>query len=209
LELQTQITNVAVCPAFTSEELEKDWTRTHSWATAGFFLGFVEELGVGVGLGVLLGVGLAVGLGLLVGFFVDELGDGVALADALVEALGEGEVLADLLGSALELGELVGLELELAGTICSVSDAMSTEFLGTDEQTVLTIGWVTSLVARASPDMQAVKKANPVRAPITTGFASCALTREPHFGASSGQNVCRPHIMHCQAGGNQPPEIAA
>ncbi len=81
---------------------------------------------------------------------------------------------------------------------------MSTEFLGTDEQDedASTIGWVTEFVARASPDMVAVKKANPVRAPITTGFASCALTREPHFSASSGQNVFGHHIMHCQPDGN-------
>jgi hypothetical protein len=79
---------------------------------------------------------------------------------------------------------------------------MRTEFLGTDEQAVLTIGWLTLAVANASPDMLAVKNANPVRAPITTGFASCALTREPHFSACSGQNVFRPHIMHRQPEGN-------
>jgi hypothetical protein len=209
LELQTQTANVAVCPALTSDELEKDWTRTHSWATV-FFFGFGEgeELGVGVGFAVFVGEGL--GLGLEVDFF-ELLGVGVGVGDVLVDALpdvlGEGEALVDLLGSELELAEALGLELEDAARLCpatiwSVSDAMRTEFLGTDEQAALTIGCVTELVARASPDMLAAKKANPVRAPITTGFASCALTREPHFSASSGQNVFRPHIMHREREGN-------
>jgi hypothetical protein len=195
LELQTQITNVAVCPALTSEELEKDWTCTHSWATVGFFLGFAEDVGVGVGFGfgVLLGDGLGEDffvdeLGVGVGFFVDVLSVGVGSddldGDALDDAEGEAELLAEALGLALELADLLGRALELAdlvgagdlaGTIKAVSDAARVEFFGTDPQAALTIGPAAELVARASPDMVAIKKANPLRAPITTGFASCGL----------------------------------
>ncbi len=172
-------------------------------------MGFVDfdAVGVGVGFAVFVGDGLVVGLGLEVVFLVDVVGVGLGLGDVLddvppvavlVEALGDGEALAELLG---DVDVLADAPLP-AGTVRSVSAAMTAEFLGTDEQTVLTIGCVAEFVARASPDMLAVKKANPVRAPITTGFASCALTREPHFSASSGQNVFRPHIMHCQPEGN-------
>lgn len=204
MELQTQTTNVAVCPALTSEELDKDWTRTQSWATAGFFFGFVE--GVGVGVGVLLGdglvVGLVVGVG-EVGFFVDVLADGVGSddleGDALVDVLGEAEVVADALGLALVdlpglalvlvlvgvgdlLRDLLDVGLALADavrpwvdTIRALSEAARVEFFGTDPQAALTIGPAAAFVASASPDMLAVKKANPVRTPITTGLASCAL----------------------------------
>jgi hypothetical protein len=151
LELQTQTTNVAVCPAFTSDELLKDWIRAHSCATACFFFfGFGEELGVGDGFGfeVLLGDGLAVGLGLEVAFFVDVLGEGVGLGDelddvpddVLADVLGEGEVLVDLAGVALAVADAARPS---AGTVLSVSDARSTEFLGTDAQTEWTIGWDT------------------------------------------------------------------
>ena len=188
-----------MCPALTSEELDKDWTRTQSWATAAFFLGFVDALGVGVG--VLLGDGLVVGVGVgvgEVGFFVDVLADGVGSddseGDALVDVLGEAEVLGlalvDLLGLALVLvlvgvgdllPDLLGVALALAevrpwvDTMSELSEAARVEFFGTDPQAALTIGPAAEFVASASPDMQAVRNANPVRAPITTGLASCAL----------------------------------
>jgi hypothetical protein len=203
LVLQTQTANVAVCPALTSEELDKDWTRTQSWATAAFFLGFGDALGVGVG--VLLGDGLVVGVGVgvgEVGFFVDVLADGVGSddleGDALVDVLGEAEVLAEALGLALVdllglavvlvlvgvgdlLPDLLGVALALAevrpcvDTMSALSEAARVEFFGTDPQAALTIGPAAEFVASASPDMQAVRNANPVRAPITTGLASCAL----------------------------------
>jgi hypothetical protein len=144
-----------------------------------------------------------VGEGLVVGVGVDvEVGLGDVLVevpvDPLVDVLGEGEVLADVealvdsLADLLPAVDLLGVGLVVPDTrpcadnVRSVSDAVSTEFLGTDAQAVLAVDWATVFVARASPDMLAVKKANPVRAPITTGFASCALTREPHFSAASG-----------------------
>lgn len=164
---------------------------------------------MGVGVGVFVGDGLVVGLGLDVGVF-DVLVVGVGLGDVLdevpvdplVDTLGEVAVLADLLadveavadslGDLLPATDLLGVGLAVADarlcadSVRSVSDAVSTEFLGTDAQAVLAVDWATVFVARASPDMLAVKKANPVRAPTTTGFASCALTREPHFSAASG-----------------------
>jgi hypothetical protein len=146
-------------------------------------LGFVVGVGVGVGVGVLLGDGLVVGVG-VVAFLVDVLAVGVGSedldGDALVDALGEADALADALG--LELADLLGAGLALADvvrpwldTIRAVSEAARFEFFGTDPQAALTMGPAAEFVARASPDMQAVRKANPVRAPITTGLASCAL----------------------------------
>jgi hypothetical protein len=139
------MTNVAVCPALTSELLEKDWTCTHSWATAGFFLGFGEELRVGVGVGFGLDVLLGDGLGLEVGFLVDVV-VGVGLGDVDDDLLGDGELLADLLGEADVLDVVLALadtEPLRAGTVLSVSDAMTAESLGTDAQAALTIGWFT------------------------------------------------------------------
>jgi hypothetical protein len=112
-------------------------------------LGFADFVGVGDGFGfgfvVLVGDGLGVGLGLEVAFF-DVLGEGVGLGepddvpdDVVADVLGEGEAL-DLPGVALAVADAERL---WAGTVLSVSDAMSTEFLGTEAQTEWTIGWDT------------------------------------------------------------------
>jgi hypothetical protein len=158
---------------------------------------FVEVLGVGVGFFVAV---LAEGVGSddFDGDAVDDVvGEaealGLALVDllglALVDLLGLALVLvlvgvgfAVLLGLALELADLLGVAPALADavrpwfdTITAVSEAARVAFFGTDPQAALTIGPATEFVARASPDMLAARKANPVRAPITTGLASCAL----------------------------------
>jgi hypothetical protein len=122
LALQTQITKLAVCPAFTCEALEKDWTRTHSCGVGlGLGLGDGEGdvggvLGLGLGSGLLLGDGVTVGLGLALGFLV-KVGVGVAVCDGFGLGLGLEDVpeleLAEVLGVGLELAELLGWELEL------------------------------------------------------------------------------------------------
>jgi hypothetical protein len=150
---------------------------------------FVEVLGVGVGFFVDV---LAEGVGSddFDGDAVDDVvGEAEALGLALVDLLGLALVLAlvgvgfaVLLGLALELADLPGVTLALGDavrprfdTITAVSEAARVAFFGTDPQAALTIGPAAEFVASASPDMLAARKANPVRAPITTGLASCAL----------------------------------
>jgi hypothetical protein len=130
--LHTQITKLATCPGLTCDELEKDWTRTHS---CGFLAG-VGDLLVGVGVGVGdtelgLGVGEPVGLELLLfndddfgvglerwvgfgaGFLVVGLDDGVWLGDELLLDVGPALELelADELGLGLVVTLLDGVEL--------------------------------------------------------------------------------------------------
>jgi hypothetical protein len=65
LVLHTQITKLALWPAVILDELENDWTRTHSWEVLCPGAGEVgEPLGVGLGdvLELLLGVGPGLGL---------------------------------------------------------------------------------------------------------------------------------------------------
>ena len=73
--LQIQMTKLALCPALTCEEEDKDWTRTHScgvlWPGAGE-VGLPLGVGVGVGVGVGEGV-LVVGSGLGLGLVLAEL----------------------------------------------------------------------------------------------------------------------------------------
>jgi hypothetical protein len=132
LVLHTQMAKVAVRPALTSAELEKDSTRTQS---CGVLRGCGDFVGLGVGLG---DVGVGVGVG---GAGLDELTDGVELpvvegdfaseldvlgdeegltpADWLSEgeALGKADALlpAELLLRAKPLGEADVLRLDLPG----------------------------------------------------------------------------------------------
>ena len=65
------MTKLALCPALTSDEAEKDWTRTHS---CGVFLPGAGEVGVPLGVGVGVGVGaLELGSGLGLGVVLGEL----------------------------------------------------------------------------------------------------------------------------------------
>ncbi len=149
LVLHTQTANVAVWPALTSPEVEKDSTRTQScgvlwvlWAG-----GDLVELGEGDGFGDVLdelGVGegdveldvLSVGGDELTdGDFAEEseaLGDDDGLA--LVVLLGEGEALVEadllLLLLAEPLADADSLGMWLRGSLIA---AVSTAFFGSDE----------------------------------------------------------------------------
>jgi hypothetical protein len=109
--VQTQIAKCATCPGLTCDELENDWTRTHS---CGFLAGAGGLLvGVGVGVGdAEVGVGVGVGVGEVVGLELVLFGDddfGVGLESL---ALGVGVVVVGLvLGAELELADALGLVL--------------------------------------------------------------------------------------------------
>jgi len=134
LVLHTQMTKLAVCPALTSDEVEKDCTRTQS---CGVFLPGAGEVGVPLGVGVGVGVGaleLGSGLGLgvvLAGLWVaDELGVG----DELVAELPDGE------GEDVSEAEVLGLEGSLLADVLPEDDALDdaalllvTDLLGDDE----------------------------------------------------------------------------
>jgi hypothetical protein len=183
LVLHTQMAKVAVRPAFTSPELEKDSTRTQSCEVLLAGGDFVGELGVGVGLGdVWVGVGVGVGVG------VDELADGdddelpdgegdcapdpdvLGLDDGLglAEWLTDGEVLgdADLLLLAERLGEADGLlRPDLPGA--AVGLPLSADLLGVAD----------ALVrpdppgdAEADADTLALSVAGPITAAVSAAF---------------------------------------
>ena len=108
--LQIQMTKLALCPALTCEEEDKDWTRTHScgvlWPGAGEVgLPLGEGVGVGVGDGALV-VGSGLGLGDVLAELsvADELG--VVLEVALPDGAGEDVSGAD--GLALDEGSVLG-----------------------------------------------------------------------------------------------------
>jgi hypothetical protein len=107
--VQTQITKCATCPGLTCDELENDWTRTHSCGFLAGAGGLLVGVGVGVGdaeVGVGVGVGEVVGLELVL-FGDDDFGVGL---ESL--ALGVGVVVVGLvLGAELELADALGLVL--------------------------------------------------------------------------------------------------
>jgi hypothetical protein len=167
--LHTHTAKFASLPAVTCEEVEKDWTRTHTCA-----VGADELLGVGVGVGLELGAGemLVVGLELAVAFLDDELGLGVGLAlrfFGLVLLLAVGLADAEL----LVVGRIAGVVL-LSGEIAASSSAP----FGTDEHAELTIGEFAALAARVWPSQLTDTNAKPVTALATTGLTSCALISE-------------------------------
>lgn len=196
--LQTQITKLATCPALTSDEVEKDWTRTHSCGV--FVLGgdvVGEPLGVGDGLGdvvaVELGLGLGLGLELAevlldVGLGLEEVpdGDGEDVLEADVLGLDEGllpeesdaEADGDTTGEAglLFVAELPGDAEVLAGELLFAADAVSTASFGTDEHAALTSGALAVVTATAAPNMPKPKNMNPVSAPSAAGLRISALT---------------------------------
>lgn len=189
--LHTHTAKLAGWPAFTCLTDEKDWTRTQSCGV--FFRGgggvVWEGVGVGVGLDELgLGVGLVefepledrwVGDGL--GLLRDELGvgNGVELGDFVV--LGDLVGLGDLLrlgafvgvADLVELADCVRLGDRLEGTIVS---AARFAVLGTDEQALVTIGWLPTCAASASEAVLAVRNAIPATAPSAVDLRICALT---------------------------------
>ena len=135
LVLHTQMTKLAVRPALTSDEVEKDCTRTQS---CGVFLPGAGEVGVPLGVGVGVGVGallLGSGLGLgdvLAGLCVaDELG----VVDELVAELSDGA------GEEVSEGEVLGLDegstltdaLREVDALDEAALLLVTDLLGDDE----------------------------------------------------------------------------
>jgi hypothetical protein len=164
--LHTQMAKVAVWPALTSPELEKDSTRTQSCGVLWAGGDFVGELGVGVGLGD-VGVGVGDGLDEVADGDDDELPDGegdcapepvvLGLDDGLVlaESLGEGEVLgeADALLLAEPLDEADALPL---ADLVGVADALvRLDPLG---------------VAEADADALALRVAGPITAAVSAAL---------------------------------------
>jgi hypothetical protein len=204
LVLQTQITKLAVCPAFTSEEVENDWILTHSSGVLALPVGELgDPLGDGLGLGE--PVGLVLGLGELPcdserdgdGLGAVELGDELGLSDALADGDGESEalVLTLALGDVLALALPDGVVLEdalaepdsLAGTLVwppagaglllrPIIAEVSSALFGREEQVVLTMGGLEFSAARAWPARLKLMNANPATAPSATDRGIGALT---------------------------------
>ena len=184
--VHTQITKLASAPGLTSEEAEKDCTRTHNCGV--FFAGGVGDvLGVGVGVGVGLGE-LDDGDGL--GELELELGlDDAGLADTLPDGDAAVELPLDVLG----LADAELADVDLAGDVDGLADAdvladadllagsltmlavSAAAAFGIDEQSVLA-GWFTAVVARALAATPKPRNARLESRPSAAGLRNSALT---------------------------------
>jgi len=200
---QTQMTNLASWPAFTSPAPESGWIRTHSCGVA-FFLGFgflgfgLDELGFGDGeldldvLGVGLGVVEVLGLGVVVAGVDDAAPDEDELAEAEVVGLDEGLSLVDVAGELADLVDFADEPADLsrdAEELASAAARSSLAALLAAAESTLLLGMsghvaelmTDSLLASAacsSVNMLQPMNAKPVSAPIAAGLRISALTCE-------------------------------
>jgi len=198
---QTQITNVASCPALTSPAPESGWIRTHSCGVAflgfGLELGFgEEELGFGLGLeelGVGLGVVVELGLGVVVAGVDDAAPD--EDVDAEVVGLDDGLSLVDVAGELADFVDFADLAVvdddgfngdaeELASAAARsclaalLAAAESTVLLGMSGHAELMTDWLLASAACSSANMLQPMNAKPVSAPSAAGLRISALTCE-------------------------------
>jgi hypothetical protein len=218
LVLHTQITKLAVVPAWTSDAEDSDWTRTQSCGViwpAGGDVG--DVLGDGDGLvGVLeLALGSGLALGEEDGDVDDELSVGgavgVSVGDGLELSVGDGEGVS--VGDGLELsvgdavevsvGEAVGVSASdsaavstavLPAVVPAVFAAVSNAVVGSDEQVALggATGAADACAACDSPNAVKPRMVNPATVPSAARLRITALTRATSLpSCSQAVGTCR------------------